>query len=287
MKRSYNKSELDKAIAEYNENGAAILRGALTPEWIEIGRTAIDYTLTQQAAGNDLNAPGEARFFNGLFAWLSQPDIKRIIFESGVAEIAAKVMGSSEARFFYDQILVKEPGAGGRTPWHQDQSYWPVSGEQVTSIWIPFDHATPETGVVTYVKGSHRWDVLYRAEAWADPKSKSAELEAFMGKSQPELPTIPDILKHPERYEFITWDMEPGDVILHHPKAVHGAPGNASKNTRRRALSLRWLGDDARWDDSHAHFLRIPQAKEMLGLEDQTQGEPFVGDIFPTVWPRA
>ena len=39
--------------------------------------------------------------------------------------------------------------------------------------------------------------------------------------------------------------MEPGDVVFFHFRTVHGARGNAQKS-RRRALSLRWVGDDAR-----------------------------------------
>jgi ectoine hydroxylase-related dioxygenase (phytanoyl-CoA dioxygenase family) len=41
-------------------------------------------------------------------------------------------------------------------------------------------------------------------------------------------------------YELITWSLEPGDVLLHHPRTVHGARGNASEGTRRRALSARY-----------------------------------------------
>jgi ectoine hydroxylase-related dioxygenase (phytanoyl-CoA dioxygenase family) len=281
-------SALDKAIAEYNENGAAVLRGVLSPEWVARGQAAIDAILLEQFSGQggDLNAPDSPRFFNGLFTWLSNSEIKALIFESGLAEIAAQVMGASEVRFFYDQMLVKEPGAGNPTPWHQDLSYWPATGEQIMSIWIPFDRATPETGVVTYVKGSHRWNEMYRATAWSDPKNPNAAFEkAAMAGAQPELPTLPDIKAHPDKYEFITWDLEPGDVILHHPLAIHGAPGNASRTVRRRALSLRWLGDDARWDDSHAHFLRLQRAREMLPLGVQVQGEAFHGELFPVVWP--
>ncbi len=64
-------------------------------------------------------------------------------------------MGVDKVWFFYDQLLVKEPNTAEPTPWHQDGPYWPLRGEQVMSIWVPFDHATRETGVVTYVKGSH------------------------------------------------------------------------------------------------------------------------------------
>jgi len=38
--------------------------------------------------------------------------------------------------------------------------------------------------------------------------------------------------------------MEPGDVIAFHYRCVHGGPGNLT-NGRRRAVALRFVGDDA------------------------------------------
>ena len=71
-------------------------------------------------------------------------------------------MRSATVNLLYDQLFVKEPGSSERTPWHQDLPYWPVEGDQILSIWVPFDAATPDNGVVTYVKGSHLWGQKYR-----------------------------------------------------------------------------------------------------------------------------
>jgi len=52
------------------------------------------------------------------------------------------------------------------TPLHHDLPYWPVRGEQIISIWVLFDLATPESGAVTYVRGSHRWGKMYSPAAF-------------------------------------------------------------------------------------------------------------------------
>jgi len=65
-------------------------------------------------------------------------------------------MGATRVNFFYDQLLVKEPGTREGTPWHQDQPYWALSGLQVCSLWLPLDPVSEEVGV-EYVCGSHRW----------------------------------------------------------------------------------------------------------------------------------
>ena len=35
------------------------------------------------------------------------------------------MMGCRRVNFFFDQLIVKEPGTAQRTPWHQDLPYGP------------------------------------------------------------------------------------------------------------------------------------------------------------------
>jgi ectoine hydroxylase-related dioxygenase (phytanoyl-CoA dioxygenase family) len=44
----------------------------------------------------------------------------------------------------------------------------------------------------------------------------------------------------------LEWQMEPGDAVAFHYRTLHGARGNDAA-TRRRAFSLRLVGDDARY----------------------------------------
>jgi ectoine hydroxylase-related dioxygenase (phytanoyl-CoA dioxygenase family) len=41
--------------------------------------------------------------------------------------------------------------------------------------------------------------------------------------------------------------MEPGDAVAFSYLTLHGAPANLQSANRRRAFSLRVVGDDARW----------------------------------------
>ncbi len=51
-----------------------------------------------------------------------------------------------------------------------------------------------------------------------------------------------------DQHEIVSFDMEPGDVIAFHYRTVHSAPGTAGRTTaRRRAVSFRYLGSDARF----------------------------------------
>lgn len=57
---------------------------------------------------------------------------------------------------------------------------------------------------------------------------------------------VPDPDAEPDRYDILEWTMEPGDAVLFDYRAVHGARANMLPR-RRRALSIRWVGDDARY----------------------------------------
>ena len=57
-------------------------------------------------------------------------------------------------------MLTKDPGTIVETPWHHDQSYYPVDGEDLVSLWIPVDPVPRETSI-SFVEGSHRWGKWY------------------------------------------------------------------------------------------------------------------------------
>jgi ectoine hydroxylase-related dioxygenase (phytanoyl-CoA dioxygenase family) len=275
---------VDPAIEAYQRDGAAVLRGVLSGTWIDRMRGAIERIVAKPIFGSDFSRPGDARFIGDMFTWTHDADVEAFLTESPLPELAATVMRAKTVRIFYDQLFVKEPGAMHPTPWHQDLPYWPVRGEQVLSIWVPFDTATPENGVVTYVRGSHRWPQLYRPAPFAASGTRAAEQRAVAYAEQ-AYPSMPDIEGRRDEYEFLTWTLEPGDVLLHHPRTVHGAPGNSSAVNRRRALSARYIGDDARWEARPGHFMLMPQLAP-LKIPQLQSGDPFGGPLFPRVWPR-
>ncbi|MEA2815336.1 MAG: hypothetical protein QOI93_3033, partial [Rhodospirillaceae bacterium] len=149
------------------------------------------------------------------------------------------MMASGSVDFFYDQLFVKEPGTAHPTPWHQDQPYWPVKSWQITSVWIALDPIDRSNGAVEFIAGSHRWGVSYRPT----PFRKGHEIKF----TDSDLVPIPDIDADRTKYDTRWWEMAPGDCLVFHAMIVHGAPGNDTPGARRRGLSLRYTGDDARY----------------------------------------
>lgn len=260
-----------EAIAAYERDGIVCLRGHFDQKWLALLATGVEHAMAAPGPHADEYTPAGrgGRFFGDLDLWQRHREFRRFVFESPAAEIAASVMRSHKVNFFYDQLLVKEPGTAERTPWHQDQPYWAVAGRQVVSIWLALD-PVPLESAVEYVRGSHATGQAYRPAHFADGTD-------YRDRA---LPRMPDIDANRAAYDIVRYPMEPGDCLVFQAMIIHGAPGNASGTLRRRALSTRWTGDDARYVRP-AGEVAIPTSDPGLA-----QGDPMDCALFPRVWPR-
>lgn len=223
----------------------------------------------------EFGRPGEGRFFADVFVWTRQPELERVVVRSPLGEISGRLMGAKSSRFFFDHLLVKEAGADAPTPWHQDAPYFPINGMDCISIWIALDHVTRESGAVEYVRGSHLTGALYAPESFVgDGRLYSDTYER-----------LPDIDASRADFDLVSWDLAPGDCVVHHVRTIHGAPGNSSEGTRRRAIATRWIGEDIVYETRPG--IPEPMMKSMQELApDLVEGEAYRGEIFPLVWQR-
>ena len=257
-------------LAGYDRDGVICLRARFDASWIDLLREATERCIATPGPHAVIGNRAEPGFFFGdQDMWWRDEAFRRFLFQSPAAEIAAQIMESRRVNFFFDQLIVKEPGTVQRTPWHQDLPYWAVKGSQICAIWLALDPVAAANSV-EYVLGSHRWGTEFSPRHFADGSPYA----------DTGLPLLPDIDAHRSDYPIRSWDMEPGDCLVFHALLVHGAPGNSSLTHRRRAVSTRWCGDDARY------FKRMGEVavpSKDPGLED---GAPLTCALFPQVWPR-
>ena len=255
----------EEDIARYETDGAICLRGVIQDEWIERLRDATERLIAD--GGQDMSKKGESgRFVGDLHVWRKDETFRAFALEGPTAAIAKALMRSNEVRLFSDQLFVKEPGTSSLTPWHHDQTYWPVLGDHVCSVWVPMDPVTVESSGLEYIRGSHRWGRRFDPEAFGD-RSLDSLRDAANEK-------MPDIDADRASYDFLSWDLGPGDCLVHHSLAVHGAGGNRSQTVRRRAISTRWFGDQAVYRPT-ASF-----PPDVVGLQP---GAPMTSAMFPRV----
>ena len=229
-----DRSLVDEATVEaFRRDGAIVLRG-LFGDWIETLRAGVEKNIAEPSADVRIYDGGEGRFFGDYCNWNRIPEYRDFVFHSPAAEVARRLMGSRSVRLFHEHVLVKEPGAEVPTPWHHDQPYYCVDGKQNVSLWAPLDPVGRET-VPEFVAGSHAWGRWFRPERF-----NRTPLFADDG-----MEPVPDIDAEREKYRILGWDLEPGDAVAFHFMTLHGAPANRSRQRRRRAVSTRWIGDDA------------------------------------------
>ncbi len=255
----------------FDRDGVVCLRNALSDEWLDTLRGAIDQVLsTPGPSGKTLGEGGGGKFGYDIFMWTFNEAFRRFQAESPVPQWAAAVMGSEKAYLAVDALFVKEPNTPNHTPWHHDQPYLWLDGTQVCSFWIPLDRVTIDSGAVEWIPGSHRWG------KWFKPKG----FEPGKYDDYPDIfEEIPDFEAERDKHRIVHFDTEPGDVIAHHLLTLHHSPGNRTSDRRRRAVAVRYAGDDV----TYAKRVMGPQPLTDPGLKS---GDKIACDTFPQVWPR-
>ncbi len=233
----------EAAIQAYERDGVVCLRRAFDAAWVDELCEGMEIAIKEGHKRDtrfSIAEPGEPGFFfYDTFMWKSIDQFKRFALESPAADLSLHIMRSKTLIYYFDFMLVKEPGTSRKTPWHYDEAYWPITGSQICNLWTALDHIPLET-CLRFVRGSHRWTKDYRAIHF-DPNDSYANL--------PDDPEPPDWDGEPGEHEIVFAPLEPGDCLIFHNRCHHSAPGNSLKSTRRRALATHWLGDDIVYND--------------------------------------
>lgn len=214
----------EQDVAQFSADGAIVLRGVLSPAWVEALRDAAEENLLRPGPLCDEHAAAQGtggRFHDDQFLWHRHAACEEYVLRSGVGALAARAMSSSTAHILYDQLFVKEPGTAAPTPWHNDTSYWHIRGEQVCSVWAALDEVPTERGL-SYVRGSHRWGLMHAVTNFSG--DAHSERNVYGGADE-QLPAVPDVDAKVAsgEWELLAWDMEPGDVLLFYSAMLHGA----------------------------------------------------------------
>ncbi len=275
-------------IAAFWQDGVVCLRQILNPEFVLAMEHAVDRLVNESSGGtmHDMSAmgaeialggdaildggrKGRGRFISGTDHWRVNSDCREFALSPEIGAIVAHLLRSRKVNMWEDSILVKEPDTAERTAWHQDLSYFHVAGEQVCTTWIPLDFADAETGVMSFARGSHRWNEQFRPNWFVSNKP----MEGTVGAVVPDI----DSMASKGQVELLQFALGPGDMTVHHARTLHAAGGNMSPTRRRRAISLRYCGDDA------VYFFR-PGAPRKPHHEFVAEGDSLDSPDCPVVW---
>ncbi len=253
-------------VETYARDGVVLVRGLLA-DHVETLRAGVERNMGEPGpyAAENLKEGEAGRFFDDYCNWQRIPEFEQVIRESGIAEAGATLMRSKTAQLFHDHVLVKEPGTSKPTPWHQDSPYYFVEGEQTLSFWVPLDPVREAS--LRCVTGSHKWPKPVLPTRWLSEEDFYPDTDAYIPVPDPDA----------ERMDIVEYEMEPGDAVAFDFRILHGARGNET-TSRRRAFSLRLVGDDARYVE------RPGRTSPPFPGHEMTQGQRLREDWFPTLY---
>lgn len=147
-------------------------------------------------------------------------------------------------------FFTKEPGDRRYVGWHQDSTYWGLSGPEVINVWVALSPATVASGAMKILPGSHLEGQLSHRETY--------NKKSLLTRGQ-------EVEKDFDENDAVDIVLDPGEVSLHHIRAIHGSGPNRGQD-RRMGFTVRYIpthlhqihGRDrallVRGSDTHGHF---------------------------------
>ncbi|MED5247567.1 MULTISPECIES: phytanoyl-CoA dioxygenase family protein [Priestia] len=215
-------------INNYQKNGHIRLQGVASKEEIKAYRDVI-YQFVQEhtkelAPLSERDTYGKA-FIQRMNLWQESKEVERFVMARRFAKIAAELLGVDGVRIYHDQALFKEPG-GGHTPWHQDQTYWPIDTDKTITMWMPLVDVSEEMGSMSFASGSHQQGYISK-----------------LAISNESHQTLGDYINS-KGFDTITYGaMDAGDATFHYGWTLHSAPGNPTKRTRE-VMTIIYIADE-------------------------------------------
>ncbi|MDX1935365.1 MAG: phytanoyl-CoA dioxygenase family protein [Capsulimonadales bacterium] len=122
---------------------------------------------------------------------------------------ALETLYGPDIEFLSDKIVYKSRDKDFGSPWHQDWPYW--EGAHKISVWVALDPATPESGCLKVLPGSHKNVATHDGEA--------APGEGFGHRLRPDAV---------DESKAITLPCAIGDAIFFHDLLLHASHPNRS-----------------------------------------------------------
>ncbi len=203
------------------------------------------------------------------------PALKRAILDSPAAETVAALTGATSLRCWLDATfskigLAKETA----TPWHNDECTFSLQGEQLPSLWIALTDVDADNSPLQTLAGSHRDRDRYYSTFLPQGRERPPNYRPW--SELLERVQAPDA-------DIRTWTAAAGDILLIHPKTIHGAPPRRGDRAGRRlAFTLRWIGSDVLWQPNPLTLGLSPFDRHPAMTVDAPPPE----EVFPVVWRR-
>lgn len=269
-------------IETYKQEGAVLLQGVLDDSWLDVIEIGLDRNMRRPGPfGAEIPSKGDGRFFTDHYNYHVIPEFQFLLRGSPIVDALCDLMETDEAFLYYDQVFYKGEGVSDRTAWHQDFPFYQMADTlQVAGAWIPLEDLVAGY-TLEYVSGSH-----LGAEYNTFDVNKPSEVGTDNGK-----PMLPNIQKEREKWDIRSHDMKRGDMLVIHPKVLHGG-ASVSEGIQRRTMTVNVFGPDVRYEPKPVELgMRYPGIEKCLNKGDLLRHDfyfpqlrPLVPNASPSPW---
>jgi phytanoyl-CoA hydroxylase len=220
----------DEEIAFFDENGYVICRGVLHAAELENFRAESARLIDEVLEGGPADQlcgrgpEGVPYYLNYLHANPNSFSL-RLLGHPFIGDLLTRMVGPDFIPC-WESLVFKLPGHGSSVPWHRDGNA-ETGSERIFNIDLYPDRSTVENSCVWVIPGSHLWEC-----------ERAMEM-VRRGREQFDLPGA------------VPAEMEPGDVLLHHVKVLHGSTQNHSDELRR---VVYFDNRAVRWNERYGWF---------------------------------
>ncbi|WP_299044562.1 phytanoyl-CoA dioxygenase family protein [uncultured Tateyamaria sp.] len=183
------------------------------------------------------------------------PMAARVARDPAVLDVIEGILGP-DILIYSTEFFIKEPNTTQIVSMHQDLTYWGLGAiDGLVTAWIALSPATPASGCMDFVAGSHKNAILEHEDSF-DPNNLLSRGQEVKVDVAPEDRTAIEI--------------HPGQMSLHHGLTIHGSGPNTTDD-RRIACVVRYIRPDmaqqvgtrdyatpARGTDTYHNFTHVP-----------------------------
>ncbi|MGF1452865.1 MAG: phytanoyl-CoA dioxygenase family protein [Opitutales bacterium] len=207
---------------QFQERGFFLLERAMTEEVLERLRGEVDRFIEAREAEMrekgveklGLDHLGKRYFIQS--SYKKSQIIHDFIFSELMAAICRATVGAN-ARFFFDQWVIKAAEKGIPFSWHQDSGYVPFDHTPYVTCWTPLDDVDESNGTV-YLLPYDRLGVKSRVQHIKDPETN--DMVGYFGEDPGDPVRVPA-----------------GSVAVFSSVCFHRSGYNQSANMRRVLLT--------------------------------------------------
>ena len=223
----------------------------------------------------DAGLPLPLNTYKRVNAQVVLPFVAEIARAPAILDVVEGILGP-DILVYAAEFFTKEPRTDAIVTMHQDLTYWGLGAiDGMVTAWLALSPATPASGCMDFVRGSHKNPIL--------PHADSFDENNLLSRGQEVKVEIDAADKTPV-------ELAPGQISLHHGLTIHGSGPNRSDD-RRIGCVIRYIRPDmqqkvgakdyvmaARGEDRFGNFVHTPAphatfSPESLAIYDDIRAE--------------